>query len=186
MVSRELGNVKISLSDSIYSSIEDQMNGVASSINPINKSRVVVIYGNRYYSKSDLQDYINGINWTVDTSANNISIDSSLGHLEYKGLDVSSMALQGVISTGLEGLDAVNIDFTNLISILNGKVTVDISFGELFNIPFVYGENVMYQGILGLAFIDEVDEKMSLLLSFFPFNEYENVFRVKTSLILGE
>lgn len=186
MVSRELGNVKISLSDLVYESIENQMNGIVAPINPIDKSRVIVIYGDRYYSKDDLHDYINGIDWTIDTSASNINIDSSLGHIEYKGLDVSSMVIQGVLSTGLEGLDSVNIDFTNLIKIINGKISIDVSFGELFNIPFVYGENILYQGILGLAFLDEVDEKLSLLLNFFPFNDYKNIFKVKSNLILGE
>lgn len=187
MATKELGNVKISLSDSIYTSISNQLSNAAPVvIPPVNQNRVIVLYGNQYFSKKELVDYVNGVNWSIDTSLIEPEINYTLGHLDYQDSG-SGFVFQGdlALATGLEGLSEDNIDFNHLIDINQDKVNVNISFGDLFNIPFTNGGTVEYKGVLGLVFLNTLNE-LSLMLSFYPFNEYENTFRVKGSLILGE
>lgn len=186
MANKELGNVKISLSDTIYSSIKNQLMGVIDTIPSIRTDRVIVVYGDKFYSKSDVVNYINSKDWNLPNT-NSSTIENSLGHLSYLNT-AGTWALEPNLDTlpvGLEGLDAVNIDFSNLININSIGIDINIKFNELFNIPNNNSDNLYYLGILAIVFLDE-NNNYSLMSSFYPFNEYGNSFRVKSKLVIGE
>lgn len=186
MANKELGNVKVSLSDEIYSSIKNQLMGIVDTIPSIKTDRVLVVYGNKFYSKNDIVNYIASKDWTLP-AVNDSSISDDIGHLAYLNT-AGTWALEPSLDTlpvGLEGLDAVNIDFSNLINTTSIGIDINIKFNELFNIPNNNSENFYYMGIMAIVFLDENDN-YSLMASFYPFNEYENSFRVKSKLVIGE
>jgi len=190
MADREIGNVKIGMSDDYYKYIQNLFKGIATTLNPnLSLTKVGIIYSNSYRSINEVkEDIIDKLNTFPDIGIvadayTSISAQGSTGILIYEeslgswGIynDISDLTIaeqSGIDPTSItdEMLDFSKINTVNVFP-SSSVINLSLTMTEFFKIPRkdISG---MYHGVSGLVFFNNnVAGKLTPLffLNTYPF-----------------